>query len=113
VTVAAIAAVKVLGVRAVALPHGPGQVGLGCFHQQVKLVAHQRERVHAQAMGINDRREPLDKAHAVAVVPVDGPSLVEGRAERRWTHSNLLEGWAQPAETFGSGLRLFRCLRNL
>lgn len=36
-----VTAVKGLGIDAIELAHGAGQIGLGCFHEQVEVVAHQ------------------------------------------------------------------------
>jgi hypothetical protein len=81
VSASAMAAVEVLGVGAIELPHGLGEVGLGRLHQEVKMVAHQHKRVHTQAMGADHRREPPKEARAVAVVSVHGLSLVAPRGD--------------------------------
>ena len=48
-----VTAVKRLGIDAIELPHGAGQIGLGCFHEQVEVVAH-------QAVGMQHEMKPGD-----------------------------------------------------
>jgi len=36
-----VAAVKGLGIDAIELAHGGGEIGFGCFHEQVEVVTHQ------------------------------------------------------------------------
>ncbi len=72
-----VTAVKGLGIDAIELAHGGGEIGLGCFHQQVKVVAHQAVGMQHEMTAGDD---PLQHAQEPPPILVVEEEVLAGNA---------------------------------
>lgn len=60
-----------MGIDAIELAHGGGEIGLGCFHQQVKVVAHQAVGMQHEMTAGDDPLQHAQEPPPILVVEED------------------------------------------
>ena len=67
-------AIANVGVRAIQLPHAPGEIGLWGFEQEMIVVVHQAVGVAAPAEAVDHVGKPFQEQCAISIIEHDGLS---------------------------------------
>jgi hypothetical protein len=74
-----VSAIEGLGVDPVELTHGPRQVGIGRFYDQMKVVIHQAIGMQQEMKPSNDVRQHIEEPLSVLIIDEDGlPGVAAG-----------------------------------